>query len=46
MKRQLEDDALVEKLLGEMDAGKLEELLQRAMFLADLEGRSIEHGRH
>lgn len=46
LKRQLEDDALVEKLLGEMDAGKLEELLQRAMFLADLEGRSIEHGRH
>ena len=46
LKRQLEDDALVEKLLGEMDAGKMEELLQRAMFLADLEGRSIEHGRH
>ena len=46
LKRQLEDETLIGKLLGEMDAGKMEELLQRAMFLADLEGRSIEHGRH
>lgn len=46
LKRQLEDETLVEKLLGKMDAGEMEELLQRAMFLADLEGRSIEHGRH
>ncbi len=42
----MEDEALVGKLLGEMDAGEMGELLQRAMFLADLEGRSIEHGRH
>ena len=46
LKRQLEDETLVEKLLGKMDAGEMEDLLQRAMFLADLEGRSIEHGRH
>ncbi len=45
LKKQLEDEALVGKLLEEMDTGELADLLQRTMFLADLEGRSIEYGR-
>lgn len=40
----LSDADEVEQLLNKMPAADLEALLQRAMFLADLKGRSIENG--
>lgn len=41
----LQSDKEVAVLYGQMDGSALEELLQRAMFLADLQGRMIEYGR-
>ena len=40
----LEDDAAVAKLFTEMDLSVVEELLQKAMLYADLEGRVTESG--
>ena len=44
VKRQLENEELVAALLKQMDAGDIEELLQKAMIVADLEGRAVESG--
>lgn len=42
IKRLFEDDKLVGQLAAQMDISDLEELLQRAMMYADLEGRSVD----
>ena len=39
-----EDDKRVAQLAAKMDAADIEELLMRAMFYADLEGRAVENG--
>ena len=41
----LQSEKDVAELYGQMDGSALEELLQRAMFVADLQGRMIEYGR-
>jgi phage gp29-like protein len=43
VKKLFEDEKLVEQLAGEMDISDIEELLQKVMLLADLEGRVIEN---
>lgn len=44
LKQKLSDEKAVQKLLANMDAAQLETLLQKAMILADLKGRSVESG--
>lgn len=44
IKEMLSDEKTIEKLLGGMNAPELEALLQKAMILADLRGRSVESG--
>lgn len=41
----LEDEEAVAELYASMDVSEVEDLLQKVMTLADLEGRSLEHGR-
>ena len=41
---KLSDEKAVEELLASMDAPELEALLQKAMILADMNGRSVESG--
>ena len=41
----MEDEKAVASLFGEMDISDVEELLQKGMLYADLEGRSLEDGR-
>lgn len=41
VRKLFEDEQLVEQLAGEMDVSDIEELLQKAMLYADLEGRVI-----
>jgi phage gp29-like protein len=43
VKKLFEDEKLVEQLAREMDITDIEELLQKVMLLADLEGRVIEN---
>ena len=43
VKKLFEDEKLVEQLTGKMDVSDIEELLQRAMLYADLEGRVIKN---
>lgn len=45
LKQLFDNDKLIEDLCSKMDIFDLEELLQKAMFLADLKGRELEHGR-
>lgn len=45
IKKAFENDKVVEKLCETMNISDFEELLQRAMFFADLRGRAIEDGR-
>lgn len=45
MKESLNKENFLQTLLKEMEVKDFEELLQRAMVLADLEGRAIENGR-
>lgn len=45
LKEMFEKDKLIEDLCLSMDISDFEELLQRAMFAADLRGRVIEDGR-
>ena len=41
----MEDEKAVASLFGEMDISDVEELLQKVMLYADLEGRLLEDGR-
>ncbi|MFR3921923.1 MAG: DUF935 family protein [Dysosmobacter welbionis] len=41
----LEDEDAVAELYASMDVSEVEDLLQKVMTLADLEGRSLEHAR-
>ena len=41
----LEDEDAVAELYASMDVSEVEDLLQKVMTLADLEGRSLEHER-
>ena len=41
----LEDEEAVAELYASMDVSEVEDLLQKVMTLADLEGRSLEYGR-
>lgn len=45
VKEQLEKEDYLERLLGKMNVGDFEDLLHRAMLLADLEGRAMEYER-
>lgn len=42
LRDMMEDDKAVAKVFGEMDVANIEELLQKAMLYADLEGRMVE----
>lgn len=42
----MEDEKAVAELFGEMDVSEVEELLQKVMLYANLEGRAAEDGRH
>lgn len=44
LKNMLSDDKAVEELCSGMNASDFESLLQKAMFLADLQGRAVENG--
>lgn len=46
LRDMMEDDKAVAAIFGEMDVGDVEELLQKAMVYANLEGRAVENGRH
>ena len=45
LRDMMEDEKAVASLFGEMDISDVEELLQKVMLYADLEGRSLEDGR-
>lgn len=45
IRKAFENDKFVEELCSKMEISDFEELLQRAMFFADLRGRVIEDGR-
>lgn len=45
LREMMEDDAAVAALYKSMDVSTVEELLQRVMTFADLEGRVVENGR-
>ena len=45
LRDMMEDEEAVASLFGEMDISDVEELLQKVMLYADLEGRSLEDGR-
>lgn len=42
LRDMMEDDKTVAQVFGEMDVSSIEELLQKAMVYADLEGRAVE----
>lgn len=44
LRGMMEDDKIVSALFGEMDVSQVEELLQRVMLAADLEGRMVPDG--
>ncbi|MBU5312230.1 DUF935 domain-containing protein [Tissierella carlieri] len=46
LKKQLEDEKVVESLYKKMDVEDLDELLQKSMFYADMLGRMKENERH
>jgi len=41
----MEDADTVAEVFKEMDVSEVEELLQKVMVYANLEGRALEHGR-
>ena len=45
LRDMMEDEKTVASLFGEMDISDVEELLQKVMLYADLEGRALEDGR-
>ena len=45
LRDMMEDDKAVAELYAAMDVSEVEELLQKVMLYADLEGRSLEDGR-
>ena len=45
LRETLEDEEAVAELYASMDVSEVEDLLQKVMTLADLEGRSLEYGR-
>ena len=45
LREMMEDDKAVASLYGEMDVSGVEELLQKVMLYANLEGRAVEYGR-
>ena len=45
LRETLEDEQTVAGLYASMDVSEVEDLLQKVMILADLEGRSLEYGR-
>ena len=45
LKEMMEDDATVAALYKEMDVSDVEQLLQKVMTYADLEGRALENAR-
>ena len=45
LRNTMEDDEAVAGIFGEMDVSDVEELLQRALTYANLEGRALEDGR-
>ena len=46
LRAMMEDDKAVAGLFAAMDVSQAEELLQKVMLYADLEGRALEDGRH
>ena len=46
LRDMMEDEKAVAELCGEMDVSEVEELLQKVMLYANLEGRAAEDGRH
>lgn len=46
LRDMMEDEKAVAELFGEMDVSEVEELLQKVMLYANLEGRAAEDGRH
>ena len=44
LRDMMEDEKAVAELFGEMDVSEVEELLQKVMLYADLEGRVLENG--
>lgn len=46
LRDMMEDEKAVAELFGEMDVSEAEELLQKVMLYANLEGRAAEDGRH
>ena len=46
LRDMMEDDKAVAGLFAAMDISQAEELLQKVMLYADLEGRALEDGRH
>ena len=42
----MEDDKAVAAIFEEMDVTDIEELLQKVITYANLEGRAVEDGRH
>ena len=44
LRELMEDDTAVAKLYAAMDVSEVEELLQKVMLYADLEGRVVEDG--
>lgn len=46
LRDMMEDEKAVTELFGEMDVSEVEELLQKVMLYANLEGRAAEDGRH
>ena len=46
LRDMMEDEKAVAELFGEMDVSEVEELLQKVMLYANLEGRAVEDGRH
>ena len=46
LRDMMEDDKAVAAIFGEMDVTDVEELLQKVMTFANLEGRAVEDGQH
>ena len=46
LRDMMEDTDTVAAVFKEMDVTDVEELLQKVMIYADLEGRALEHGRN
>ena len=46
LRDMMEDDAAVAEIFDEMDVTDVEELLQKVMIYANLEGRAVENGQH